>query len=351
MKTNFTVIFIFILFFCGCKKSTGVDKVEIEYKVEHKLFIENLLELNLELNSDTLETRITNTKVTIDGTEYYQITGANFNDLGLSYLPETISYLDSLTTLDISNNQLLDLPDALCSLDIIDGANFLFNDNHLCEASILPPCILEIINFTEQKCDKAYEEDDYQFIQELITANNIDGSKVNEIYDNVHWTTTENKNEFDQFILRITKIEWNDQNISKIPEQIGFLDSLNWLELENNQIDSIPGTIGSLEKLEYLQIYSNRITNLTPKIGDLHNLIEFHAHDNLIDILAFSFDSLTTLKSFWIQKNKLTSLPQSLCDLIDRGLLPSSDFHYHENNICNPVDACNEEITNQYCDD
>ena len=77
---------------------------------------------------------------------------------------------------------------------------FLFNDNHLCEASILPPCILEIINFTEQNCDVAYEEDDFQFIQELIIANKIDTngtSAVNEIYDNVHWTTTDNKNEFD----------------------------------------------------------------------------------------------------------------------------------------------------------
>ena len=101
---------------------------------------------------------------------------------------------------------------------------------------------LEIINFTEQKCDVAYEEDDFQFIQELIVANKIDTnsiSAVNEIYDNVHWTTTENKNEFNQFVLRIKKLEWNNQNISIIPDQIGFLDSLSWLELENNKIDNI----------------------------------------------------------------------------------------------------------------
>ena len=32
-------------------------------------------------------------------------------------------------------------------LDIIDGNNFLFDDNLLCDASILPPCIIEIIDF------------------------------------------------------------------------------------------------------------------------------------------------------------------------------------------------------------
>ena len=81
--------------------------------------------------------------------------------MGLSDLPTSISYLDSLTTLDISNNQLLDLPDAICSLDVIDGDEFLFNDNHLCEPSTLPSCIIEIIDYTEQKCDVAYDEDAY----------------------------------------------------------------------------------------------------------------------------------------------------------------------------------------------
>ena len=350
MRTTCTITFIFLLFCSGCNKSTGVVVDDIEYLQEDEVFIQNLLEINTELNSDTLEARITKIKIIIDGTEYYRISEASFNNLGLSNLPESISYLDSLTTLNISNNQLSDLPETICSLDVIDGDKFLFNDNHLCDASALPPCIIEIINFTEQKCDVAYEEDDFQFIQELIMANNIDSSKVNEIYDNVHWTTTENKNEFGQFILRIKKIEWDNKNISEIPDQIGFLDSLNWLELENNLIDTIPGVIGSLDRLEFIQIYSNKIIYLPPEIENLHNLKEFYIHDNLIDTLVFNFDELTSLKSFWVQKNKLTSLPQSLCNLIDSGSLPSSEFHYYENKICNSDNACNMSFYNQNCE-
>ena len=216
MKTNLTIIFIFFLLSCGGDKSTGVAVIKIDYIAEHQLFIENLLELNPELNSDTLETRIKKEIVISGGTEYYQISKISLNNLGLSNIPTSISYLDSLITLDISNNQLSDLPDAICSLDIIDGPNFIFSENHFCDASTLPPCILEIINFTEQKCDVAYEEDDFQFIQELIVANKIDTNDVNAvnaIYDNVHWTTTENINEFGQFILRIENIEWDNKNI------------------------------------------------------------------------------------------------------------------------------------------
>ena len=342
MKYKSTIIFILILCFSCNNKSTGVVDDGIEYKAEHKLFIENLLELNTELNSETLEERLTKKVVVIDGNEYYQITEASLSNLGLVNLPESISYLDSLVTLDISNNQLTDLPDAICSLDIIDGENFLFNDNLLCEASVLPPCVIEIIDFTEQKCDVAYDDYDFQFIHELVLANKIDTnstSAVNEIYNNVHWITTENKNEYNQFVLRIKKLEWNNQNISIIPDQIGFLDSLSWLELENNKIDTIPGTISMLSNLEIFQIYSNELKYLPEGIRHLSKLKELHIHDNLLDTLSFNFENLTLLQEFWVENNNLTSLPSSLCGLIDQSL-PLAAFQYYGNKICNSADAC-----------
>jgi len=355
MRTTSTIIIIFLLFCFSCDKSTGVVVDDIEYHQKDEVFIQNLLELNTELNSDTLDARITKIKVIIDETEYYRISKVSLNNLGLSKLPSSIDYLDSLTTLDISNNQLSDLPETICSLDVIDGANFLFNDNHLCDASALPPCILEVINFTEQKCDVAYEEDDFQFIQELIVANKIDTNDVNAvnaIYDNVHWTTTENKNEFDQFILRIEKIEWDEKNISTIPHTIGFLDSLNWLELENNIIDTIPGNISQLSKLEYLQVYSNGLKSLPEGLGQLSNLKQLLIQDNLLDTLSFDFSKLTSLSEFWVEDNNLTSLPPSLCELITAESLPVAAFQYYGNKICNSADACpNLSINEQDCGD
>ena len=354
MRFNFTITFIFLLFCSGCNKSTDVVVDDTEYLQEDKVFIQNLLELNTELNSDTLEARITKIVVIIDGTEYYRISEVSLNNLGLSDLPTSISYLDSLITLDISNNQLLDLPDAICSLDVIDGDEFLFNDNHLCEPSTLPSCIIEIIDYTKQKCDVAYDEDDYQFIQEIIVANKIDTNgvnAVNKIYDNVHWTRTENKNEFDQFIYRIQKIEWDDKKISEIPETIGLLDSLNWLELEYNQIKTIPSMIGNLKKLEYLQLYDNGLENLPEGIGNLTNLQVLHIHNNSLESLDFSFEELTSLSELWISNNNLTSLPESLCTLISSESLPASAFYYDGNNICTSENACDLSISEQERDD
>ena len=71
MKTNLTIMFIFFLFSCG--EDSVTNPPSIEYIAEHQLFMENLLELNPELNPDTLETRIKKEIVVSDGTEYYQI--------------------------------------------------------------------------------------------------------------------------------------------------------------------------------------------------------------------------------------------------------------------------------------
>ena len=103
MRFSFTITFIFLLFCSGCNKSTDVVDDEREYLQQDEVFIQNLLELNTELNSETLEERITKIVVIIDGTEYYRISEISLNNLGLSDLPTSISYLDSLTTLDISN--------------------------------------------------------------------------------------------------------------------------------------------------------------------------------------------------------------------------------------------------------
>ena len=101
MRTNVTIIFILLIFCYSCNKSTGVVDNDIEYHQKDEVFIQNLLELNTELNSDTLDARITKISVIIDETEYYRISKVSLNNLGLSNLPESISYLDSLTTLDI----------------------------------------------------------------------------------------------------------------------------------------------------------------------------------------------------------------------------------------------------------
>ena len=59
MRTTFTITFIFLLFCSGCNKSTGVVVDDIEYHQKDEVFIQTLLELNTELNSDTLDARIT----------------------------------------------------------------------------------------------------------------------------------------------------------------------------------------------------------------------------------------------------------------------------------------------------
>jgi len=83
-------------------------------------------------------------------------------------------------------------------------------------------------------------------------------------------------------------------------------------------------------------------------IRHLSKLKELHIHDNLLDTLSFNFENLTLLQEFWVENNNLTSLPSSLCGLIDQSL-PLAAFQYYGNKICNSVNACNLNVYEQDC--
>ena len=110
----------------------GTMGLIINKPIDDNLMTKMLLDLDIE------NTRLSNAKIYFGGP-------VNL-DTGF-FLHGSNYHTDK--TLNISNNQISDLPDAICSLDVIDGTNFLFNDNILCDASTLPPCIIELIDFTE----------------------------------------------------------------------------------------------------------------------------------------------------------------------------------------------------------
>ena len=80
-------------------------------------------------------------------------------------------------------------------------------------------------------------------------------------------------------------------------------------------------------------------------IGPYKGGLRFHPSVNLGILKFLGFEQ--------IFKNSLTSLPESLCDLIDLGSLPSRDVQYEFNSICTPEDACNLlsfEKQQQHCE-
>ena len=258
-------------------------------------------------------------------------------------IPAEIGNLINLVKLHLNNNQFTGLiPETICNIDMS------FYNPHLFDISgnqLLPPypdCVAEFVGYQySEDCASNYlfdgictEQSDLDVLQKFIdnsseTINMEMDDNNNGIIEPIelgtqHWwdgRLTELNCNYDlanEFTL-------SDLGLSgEIPQEIGTLDSLEFLWLEDNQLTGpIPTEIGNLSKLKYLIMHYNQLSDSIPsEIGNLSNL----------EILK-------------LDNNQLTGyIPESICDLTLEfngwNNLFGEDFAVYNNQLCPPYPDC-----------
>ena len=258
-------------------------------------------------------------------------------------IPAEIGNLINLGKLHLNNNQFTGLiPETICNIDMsfYNPYSFDISGNQL-----LPPypdCVAEFVGYQySEDCESNYlfdgictEQSDLDVLQKFIdnsseTINMEMDDNNNGIIEPIelgtqHWwdgRLTELNCNYDlanEFTL-------SDLGLSgEIPQEIGTLDSLEFLWLEDNQLTGpIPSEIGNLSKLKYLIMHHNQLSDSIPsEIGNLSNL----------EILK-------------LDNNQLTGyIPESICDLTLQfngwNNLFGEDFAVYNNQICPPYPDC-----------
>jgi len=254
-------------------------------------------------------------------------------------IPAEIGNLINLWKLHLNNNQFTGLiPETICNIDMsfYNPYSFDISGNQL-----LPPypdCVAEFVGYQySEDCGSNYlfdgictEQADLDVLQLFIdnsseTINMEMDDNNNGIIEPIelgtqHWWNgrlTELNCNYDlanEFTL-------SDLGLSgEIPQEIGTLDSLEFLWLEDNQLTGpIPSEIGNLSKLKYLIMHHNQLSDSIPsEIGNLSNL----------EILK-------------LDNNQLTGyVPESICDLTLQfngwNNLFGEDFAVYNNQLCAP---------------
>ena len=258
-------------------------------------------------------------------------------------IPAEIGNLINLWKLHLNNNQFTGLiPETICNINMefYNPYKFDISGNQL-----LPPypdCIAEFVGYQySEDCESNYlfdgictEQSDLDVLQKFIdnsseTINMEMDDNNNGIIEPIelgtqHWWNgrlTELNCNYDlanEFTL-------SDLGLSgEIPQEIGTLDSLEFLWLEDNQLTGpIPSEIGNLSKLKYLIMHHNSLSDSIPsEIGNLSNL----------EILK-------------LDNNQLTGyIPESICDLTLEfngwNNLFGEDFAVYNNQLCAPYPDC-----------
>tara|TARA_B100001250_G_scaffold399820_1_gene409624 strand:+ start:108 stop:1097 length:990 start_codon:yes stop_codon:yes gene_type:complete len=310
----------------------------IDYYSEDSKFLNDISNSNgksLNFFTDLIE------KVVYDSSGYktYRIKKMYFSNMGLDSLPPSIGNLDSLEVVTLNDNQFQFISESICSVfDQLDTLD-LFN-NDICTPSI-PECIERSTTitqfYTDQNCTIIPDERDRDFITDLIEANWSDTSTTFiDLLKNTY-TKWEDFWEEGQIVSRITEIRYDNKSIKIIPNSIGELDSLRWLELQNNNINEIPAYIGNLELLEYFAIFQNNIMVLPHRIDELVNLEVLKVSENKLESILSDFGKLKKLNQLWLSENNLISLPESMCVVLTN---ENIDVYIDNNLLC--VDINND---------
>ncbi|MEH2352218.1 leucine-rich repeat domain-containing protein [Nostoc sp.] len=210
----------------------------------------------------------------------------------LTELPEAIASLTGLQQLDLHNNQLTQLPEAIASLTGLQRLDL--HNNQLTE---LPEAIASLTG-----------------LQRLYLRNN----QLIELPEAIASLTG-----LQQLFLQ------NNQ-LTQLPEAIASLTGLQLLYLDNNQLIELPEAIASLTGLQKLYLNNNQLIELPETITSLTGLQTLFLSDNQLTELPEAIASLTQLQKLNLENNQLTELPEAIASLTQLQVL------YLRNNPLNP---------------
>uniref|UniRef100_A0A804LFY4 Disease resistance R13L4/SHOC-2-like LRR domain-containing protein n=1 Tax=Zea mays TaxID=4577 RepID=A0A804LFY4_MAIZE len=106
--------------------------------------------------------------------------------------------------------------------------------------------------------------------------------------------------------LQNLKILTLDRNrISILPEELGSLSNLQQLSVPQNFLLCLPKSIGDLRNMSVLNVSDNKLKELPESIGGCSSLEEFQANGNAIEDVPASICNLVCLKSLSLNGNKI----------------------------------------------
>lgn len=274
---------------------------------------------------------------------------ARANNLKNSGVPDDIFQLDDLSVLDLSYNQLTEIP-----RDLENSRNMLvLNLSHNDIDSIPNQLFINLtdllyLDLSDNKLDSLPPQmRRLVHLQTLVLNNNpLMHAQLRQLpamvaLQTLHLRNTQrtqsNMPTSLEALTHLADVDLSCNDLTRVPEclySLGSLKRLNlssnqiselslcidqWTQLETlnlsrNQLTSLPSAICKLAKLKKLYVNSNKLDfdGVPPGVGKLSNLTEFMAANNNLELIPEGLCRCGKLKKLVLNKNRLVTLPEAI---------------------------------------
>lgn len=229
-----------------------------------------------------------------------KIRHANFSNLGLTSLPESIGNLSRLTRLSIYGNQLESLPESIGSLSQLTELNAF--RNHL---TSLPESIGYLSQLTE------LDVSDNQLTNLPESIGSLPRLKRLVVSSN----RLENLPDSFKNLPKLSDLNIILNQFTELPEWLQEIKSLTSLQLSGNPIDKLPSWIGTMQQLTSLGLWGLELWEVPCWIKKLSKLESLYLSYNPLKELPDWLGNMVTLRSLHLDSLCLTELPRSLLKL------------------------------------
>jgi leucine-rich repeat protein SHOC2 len=214
--------------------------------------------------------------------EFLKSKTLNWSGMRFTEVPEKILMFNSLETLDLTNNQLLEFPEPI--LLQMQGLKKLHLSGN------------PIILLSEKAM--AFIRDKKLMPADSVAKYNVDATKAFKekgltSLPDILW-----KQEY------LAELYLNDNNLSKLPGKIAQLKELGVLNLNNNQLSHLPDELSKMEHLSELYLENNQLTKL-PDFSKLHSLEVLNLKNNKLTTVAKPLKKLKYLRKLDLRGNKI----------------------------------------------
>ena len=248
----------------------------------------------------------------------------DISDNQLRDLPPEIGLVTSLLILSLSGNALSTLPDSLCNLKSL--RRLTVNSNRLVK---LPERIgdlkrLELLNLSSNKLQEIPDSlvELFRLTHLLLQCNNIRYLPVEMGSCRALKRLDVRSNSLAELPLTIFKCQYlthifASNNVMRcLPLLIGSCSALTLLDVARNNLHTFPDTFGKLSSLILIDASENEITYFGDAVfAGLVNLQRANFSKNRLETLPRSFGRNAELQVLDLSSNRLTSLPRDFAAL------------------------------------